>query len=64
MQIVMNTKDAIKAFKTKVGVANAIGITKQAVSQWGETVPEASALKLLRIDPSIKHKQDDLKASA
>ncbi|RKG45143.1 MULTISPECIES: Cro/CI family transcriptional regulator [Acinetobacter] len=64
MQIVMNTSDALAAFKTKAGIANAIGITKQAVSQWGQTVPEASALKLLRVDPTIKHKQDDLKTSA
>lgn len=57
MQIIMKTSDAVKAFKNKVGVANAIGITKQAVSLWGEVVPEGSALKLLRVDPSIKHSQ-------
>lgn len=63
MQIVMNTSDAIKAFKSKAGIAKAIGITKQAVSQWGDVVPEASALKLLRVDPSIKHKQKDHKVN-
>ena len=61
MQIVMNTSDAIKAFNSKAGIAKAIGISKQAVSQWGEVVPEVSALKLLRIDPTIKHKQKDQK---
>ena len=61
MQIVMNTSDAVKAFKSKAGVAKAIGISKQAVSQWGSVVPEVSALKLLRIDPTIKHKQKDQK---
>ena len=57
MQIVMNTVDAIKAFKSKAGVAEAIGISKQAVSQWGEVVPESSALKLLLVAPKIKHKK-------
>ncbi len=61
MQIIMNTSDAIDAFHSKAGVAKAIGITKQAVSQWGDVVPEASALKLLRVKPAIKHKQNDCK---
>lgn len=55
MQIVMKKNDAVKAFKNKVGVAKAIGISKQAVSLWGEIVPEGSALKLLRADPEIPH---------
>lgn len=63
MQIVMKTSDAVKAFKTKVGVAKAIGITKQAVSLWGDVVPEGSALKLLLVDPTIKHTQKMPKAS-
>ena len=56
MQIIMKTSDAVEVFKNKVGVARAIGITKQAVSLWGDVVPEGSALKLLRVDPSIQHK--------
>ncbi|WP_411684269.1 Cro/CI family transcriptional regulator [Acinetobacter indicus] len=64
MHIVMKTSDAVKAFKSKAKVASAIGISKQAVSQWGDTVPEASALKLLRVDPTISHSQENPKASA
>lgn len=59
MRIVMKKEDAIHAFKTKVGIAKAIGITKQAISQWGDFVPEESALKLLRVDPRIPHKQEN-----
>lgn len=57
MHIVMKTADALEAFKTKVRIAKEIGITKQAVSQWSETVPEESALKLLRKNPAIPHKE-------
>jgi len=63
MQIVMKTADAIEAFKNKSGIAKALGISKQAVSQWGEMVPETSALKLLRLDPAIRHCQKTEKTS-
>ncbi|MDO7240301.1 Cro/CI family transcriptional regulator [Acinetobacter baumannii] len=55
MHVVMLKKDAVQAFKNNVGVAKAIGITKQAVSLWGEVVPELSALKLLKVKPEIPH---------
>lgn len=55
----MRKVDAVQAFKNKVGVARAIGISKQAVTLWGEFVPEGSALKLLRINPDIPHIQTD-----
>lgn len=55
MHVVMLKKDAVQAFKTNVEVAKAIGITKQAVSLWGEVVPELSALKLLKVKPEIPH---------
>lgn len=51
----MKKSDAVDAFKNKAAVAKAIGITKQAVSLWGEIVPEGSALKLLRVNPEIPH---------
>ncbi|MEQ1141867.1 Cro/CI family transcriptional regulator [Acinetobacter soli] len=51
----MLKKDAVQAFKNNVGVAKAIGITKQAVSGWGDFVPELSALKLLKVKPEIPH---------
>lgn len=55
----MRKVDAVQAFKNKVGVARAIGISKQAVTLWGEFVPEGSALKLLRVNPNIPHTQTD-----
>ncbi len=55
VQVLMKKSDAIQAFKTKVGVAKAIGITKQAVSLWGDMVPEGSASKLLLVNPNIPH---------
>ena len=59
MHIFMKKEDAIKRFESSTKIANAIGITKQAVSGWGLWVPEGSALKLLRIDPSIPHTQNE-----
>lgn len=57
MQIVIRKIDAINAFKSRLGLARALGITNQAISQWGENVPERTAPKLLLIDPSIKHER-------
>jgi DNA-binding transcriptional regulator YdaS (Cro superfamily) len=42
----MKTADAIKFFGTRTALAKALGITKQAVTQWGETVPEGRAYQL------------------
>jgi len=35
----MLTKDVVAHFKTKVAVAKALGISKQAINEWGEEVP-------------------------
>ena len=50
--IVMETKDAIRAFRTKKGLsqdelAEKVFVTRQAVSRWetGETVPSTDTLK-------------------
>lgn len=45
----MKTKDAIAHFGTATAVADAVGISKAAVSQWGDRVPVASALMLERV---------------
>ena len=59
----MKTSDAIKHFGTKKDVAAALKISKQAVSQWGELVPEDTAYKLqvitagrLQVDQSAYRK--------
>jgi len=35
----MKTEDAVKIFGTKTAIAEALGITPNAVSQWGHKVP-------------------------
>ena len=36
----MKTADAIKAFGTAAALADALGITRQAITNWGDDVPE------------------------
>lgn len=55
MHIKMRKDDAIRMVGKPKAIAEAIGVTKQAISQWGEYVPEHSALKLLRVNPNIPH---------
>jgi len=56
----MHKSTAIKHYSTHTALAEAIGISRAAVGQWGDIVPYASALKLqeltrgaLRIDRSL-----------
>ena len=45
----MKTKTAIQYFGSAKALADALGLTKGAVSHWGDVVPERNALKLERI---------------
>lgn len=45
----MKKVTVIKYFNNPTGVANKLGMTVGAVSQWGELIPEKQALKLDRI---------------
>lgn len=56
----MFTSEAIQHFKTPAAVAEKLGISRQAVSQWGELVPPLSAARLaklsrgkLKFDPDL-----------
>jgi hypothetical protein len=49
MAIFMNTQEAVKYFKSKIRLAEKLGISHSAVSQWGVLMPEKQALKLDRI---------------
>ena len=57
----MNKSDVIKHFGgSQVKVAEALGISKSAVSQWDSVIPEGVAYKLqvmtagvLRVDPAM-----------
>lgn len=54
MRIEMKTRDVLARFNAPK-IAKKLKITRQAVYQWGETVPEKSAFKLLEVDPAIPH---------
>jgi DNA-binding transcriptional regulator YdaS (Cro superfamily) len=41
----MRKDDLIQHFGTSIAVAKALGVTKSAVSQWGDIVPEGVAYK-------------------
>jgi DNA-binding transcriptional regulator YdaS (Cro superfamily) len=45
----MKKKDAIEWYHGVKELAKALGITRFAVYQWGEDVPEKSALKIERL---------------
>jgi len=42
----MKTEVAVSYFGTPVALASALGITRQAVNDWGEFVPEGRAYQL------------------
>jgi transcriptional regulator with XRE-family HTH domain len=56
----MFTSDAFQFFGSPQAVAEQLGITRQAVAQWEDIVPPASAIQLsrlsrgkLKIDPDL-----------
>jgi hypothetical protein len=42
----MRTSDVVKFFGSKTRIAFLLGMSKQAVSDWGETVPRGRAFEL------------------
>lgn len=56
----MLKSSALAFYKNLSAIAEALGITHQAVSQWGPVVPEGTAYKLesltrgkLKVDPAL-----------
>lgn len=45
----MKTKDAIRFFGTQAELARALGITRQSIKSWGETVPLARQYQIERM---------------
>ncbi|MGI2147979.1 Cro/CI family transcriptional regulator [Shewanella baltica] len=45
----MKKTDAINYFGSSIKLAEALGLNKSAVSQWGEEVPELRAFQLERL---------------
>lgn len=42
----MRTELAVDYFGTKAAIADALGIKKSAVSQWGDTIPKGRAYQI------------------
>lgn len=45
----MNKSEATAFFNTQREIALLLGVTEQAVSQWGDIIPEGAALKLEKL---------------
>ncbi|MHA3083761.1 Cro/CI family transcriptional regulator [Acinetobacter sp. ANC 5383] len=58
MRIEMKTSDVLDRFNAPK-IARILKITRQAVYQWGDLVPEAAAFKLLESCPNLPHKRID-----
>jgi len=46
----MKTEEAVKRHGSKYRIAQLLGITRQAVGQWGDTVPETQQAKLRELE--------------
>lgn len=55
MRLEVKTTDVLQRMNApKVG--EMLNITRQAVYQWGEYVPESAAFKLIKFFPDLPHK--------
>jgi len=54
----MRTKDAVRYFVTVRRLADALGLSTQAVYQWGSVVPELQAYRLERISKGVLRADD------
>ncbi|CAP01812.1 putative bacteriophage regulatory protein [Acinetobacter baumannii SDF] len=55
MEVLIKTEDAIDAYNGAANLARSLGVSRAAISQWGEYVPEVSARGLVILQPSIPH---------
>ena len=55
MEVIIRTLDAIAFYGDAANLARSLGVSRSAISQWGEYVPEVSARGLLILAPSILH---------
>ena len=56
MRVLNKTSDAIQHFKNASRVAEEIGITPQAINQWGEYIPDPSVGKIMAVIPDIPYR--------
>lgn len=55
MRVLIKTDDAIAHFKNASRLADEIGITPQAINQWGVHVPDPSVGKIMAVAPNIPY---------
>ena len=55
MEVIIKTVDAIAFYSDAASLARNLRVSRSAISQWGEFVPEVSARGLLILEPSIPH---------
>ena len=46
----MKTQEVLKRYGSKVALARVLRISPQAISQWGDNLPDLQALKLEKIE--------------
>ena len=56
MRVLIKTDDAVAHFKNASRLADEIGITPQAINQWGEYVPDPSVGKIMAVAPAIPYR--------
>ena len=62
MTLVVKKSDAVRAYGSKAKLAKTLGVTRQAISQWGDYLPELQAMRLIFINDTIPHQQKTLSA--
>lgn len=55
MEVLIKTEDAIAVCNGAARIAEILGVSRSAISQWGDYVPEVSARGLLILYPQIPH---------
>ncbi|HAD78447.1 MAG TPA: Cro/Cl family transcriptional regulator, partial [Flavobacteriaceae bacterium] len=55
MRVLIKTNDAVGHFKNASRLAEEIGITPQAINQWGDYVPDPSVGKIMALVPNIPY---------
>ncbi|MCU4621831.1 Cro/Cl family transcriptional regulator [Acinetobacter radioresistens] len=55
MRVLIKTNDAVRHFKNASRLAEEIGITPQAINQWGDYVPDPSVGKIMALVPNIPY---------
>lgn len=67
----MKKQAVIDHFKTQAEAARALGISKQAIQDWGDVIPEGMAYKIqvitggkLQVDPAVYRRLKRARAAA